>query len=55
MSVLKFLNKFLFSALVTHPLAYFCIQVEASQIVLLPFDDPLEHLRQRFTILANGS
>lgn len=55
MSVLKFSNKFSMFALVTPPVADFCIRAEASQIVLLPFDDPLEYLRQSFMILENGS
>ena len=54
-SVLKFSKKFSISTLVTPLLAYFCMWIEASRIVLLPLDDPREHLRQRFTISSNGS
>ena len=52
--MLKFLYKFLISTLVTPLLTDFCNWTEASQIVLLPLDDSLEHIRPSFTISANG-
>lgn len=54
-SALTFSNKFPIFALVSPPPIDFCIWVETSQTILLPLNDPLEHLRQIFIISTNGS